>query len=220
MPLNPLLKALREEIYVEKFSEIDFSKNRNNVAPSDLKQPHSLLLRIINLGLRLWDSYLMPTWLKERANRTVRALIKREDENTSYSCLAPVNKAFHMVAIYFADGPDRSCLAKHHQKIETFLWKNAEGMTCSGTNGVQVWDTAFSVQAAVEAGIANETAYKDTLQKALEFLDMSQIRDDLVDPHRQKRKGGWPFSSKDNGYIVSDCAAESMKAVIMLQEEW
>ena len=52
------------------------------------------------------------------------------------------------------------------------------------------------------------------------FLDVSQLRDNLSDPYRQPRKGGWPFSTKENGYIVSDCAAESMKAVILLQEDW
>ncbi|RYP44398.1 hypothetical protein DL768_009130 [Monosporascus sp. mg162] len=33
------------------------------------------------------------------------------------------------------------------------------------------------------------------------------------------RKGGQPFSTKRNGYIVSDCAAESLKAALMLQKE-
>ena len=58
------------------------------------------------------------------------------------------------------------------------------------------------------------------MKKALLFFDKSQFRNDLTDPYRQKRKGGWPFSTKDNGYIVSDCAAEGMKAVLLLQEQW
>ncbi|TAQ85744.1 hypothetical protein B7494_g5930 [Chlorociboria aeruginascens] len=49
--------------------------------------------------------------------------------------------------------------------------------------------------------------------------DITQFQDNLEDPYRQQRKGGWPFSTKDNGYIVSDCAAEGMKAVLLLQEE-
>lgn len=93
-------------------------------------------------------------------------------------------------------------------------------MTSCGTNGVQVWDTAFTVLAVVEAGLANDERFKLAMTRALDFLDVSQIRDNLTDSYRQQRKGGWPFSTKENGYIVSDCAAESMKAVILLQEQW
>jgi lanosterol synthase len=91
-------------------------------------------------------------------------------------------------------------------------------MTCSGTNGIQAWDTAFSIQAAVEAGLAGR--FRRTLQNALDFLDVSQLRDNLEDPYRQQRTGGWPFSTKSNGYIVTDYSVESLKAVLMLQQEW
>lgn len=93
-------------------------------------------------------------------------------------------------------------------------------MTCSGTNGAHVWDTSFTVLAVVQAVLAQDDRFKSSMAKALEFLDVSQLRDNLSDPSRQQRKGGWPFSTKDNGFIVSGCAAEAMKAVILLQEEW
>ncbi len=92
-------------------------------------------------------------------------------------------------------------------------------MTSCGTNGAQVWDTAFTVLAVAEAGLAQDPRFKGAMIKALGFLDISQLGDDLSDPYRQQRKGGWPFSTKENGYIVSDCAAESMKAVMLLQQE-
>ena len=186
----------------------------------DLKKPPNPLFKFANPALKLWETYLRPTWLHNAANATVRDLIRREDENTSYNDLAPVSKAFHVAAVYFADGSDSPALAKHLDKLPTYLWQSAEGMTCSGTNGAQVWDTSFTVIAVVEAGLAKDARFKDSMSKALDFLDLSQFTTNLDDPYRQQRKGGWPFSTKDNGYIVSDCAAESMKAVIMLQEEW
>lgn len=146
--------------------------------------------------------------------------MKREERNTNYNCLAPVNKAFHMVVAYFEDGPDSARVQAHRDKIDVYMWLGPQGMTSGGTNGVQVWDTAFAIQAAVEAGLAGRPEFRASLSKCLDFLDKSQLRTNLDDPHRQRRKGGWPFSTLSNGYIVSDCAAEGLTAVLMLQKEW
>ena len=218
MPLNALLKALREEIYLEPFSSIAFSGHRDTVAATDLKRPYSSLLQVTNPLMRIWEKYFRPSWLHDKANAVIRDLIRCEDENTSYNDLAPVNKAFHMVAVHFADGEDRTAIIRHREKIATYLWQSADGMTSGGTNGVQLWDTAFTVIAVAEAGLAQKPEFKSSLEKALHFLDISQFRENLADPYRQQRKGGWPFSTRDNGYIVSDCAAEGMKATIMLQD--
>jgi lanosterol synthase len=219
-PLGPILEALREEIFTQKFRDVDFTRYRDTVAPTDAKKLPSILLRILNPLARLWINYLRPRWLLGKANKRIHELIKREDANSSYNCLAPVNKAFHMVALWSLEGHDSKAIREHRERIHPYLWVGEDGMTCSGTNGVQVWDTAFTIQAAVEAGLAQTESFQRSLQNALKFLDLSQIREDLDDPYRQPRKGGWPFSTKSNGYLVSDCAAESLKAVIMLQEEW
>lgn len=174
----------------------------------------------MNSALRVWESYFRPSWLHQQANKAVQALIQREDENTSYNDLAPVNKAFHMVVVYFTEGEGSIRLARHREKLVTYLWQSGDGMTSGGTNGAQLWDTAFTILATVDAGLLREPQFRDTMMKALTFLDISQLREDLVDPYRQKRCGGWPFSTRDNGYIVGDCSAEAMKGTIMLQEEW
>lgn len=220
MPLNPLLRELRGEIYVEPFSSINFSDHPNTIAPTDIKRPSGMIMKVMNPLVRTWEAYLRPFWLHRHASSTVRELIKREDDNTSYNDLAPVNKALQMTAVYFADGQGSTSLARHRETLPSYLWQSDEGMTSSGTNGVQVWDTAFTVLAAVEAGLAKDQRFKATMSRALDFLDVSQLRENLTDPYRQRRKGGWAFSTRENGYIVSDCSAESMKAVIMLQEEW
>ncbi|KAI9764035.1 MAG: hypothetical protein M1840_008911 [Geoglossum simile] len=219
MPLNHLLKQLRTELYVEPYESINFHANRNTVAASDLMQPHSPLLKLFYAGLSWWETHLRPDWVQKRANEVVRELIKREDENTSYSCVAAVSKAFHVVAVYFSDGLKSPRIAKHRDRIIDFLWQGAGGMSCSGSNGVQVWDTAFSIQSTVGAGIALEPAFKNTMENALNFLEAAQLKGNLDDPYRQPRNGGWPFSTRDNGYIVSDCAAEAMSAVLLLQEQ-
>lgn len=219
-PLNSLLTSLRQEIYILPYEKIVFERYRDHVAPSDLKKPTSSLLRVANRLLRFWEQYVRPDWIAQWANQRVCALIEREDENTSYNCLAPVNKAFHMVAVWHSHGVNSPRMIRHRAKISPYMWMGENGMTCSGTNGVQAWDTAFTIQAMVEAGLGSDLEFRSTLEKALQFLDISQLREDLADPYRQPRKGGWPFSTKDNGYVVSDCAAEGLKAVLMLQKEW
>jgi lanosterol synthase len=142
-PLNLLLEALREEIFTQPFGDIDFTRYRDTVAPTDAKKPPSILLRTINPLAWLWVDYLRPHWLLEKANKRIHELIRREDANSSYNCLAPVNKAFHMVSLWCLEGPDSKSIRQHRKRIHPYLWVGEYGMACSGTNGVQVWDTAF-----------------------------------------------------------------------------
>lgn len=220
MPLNKLLEELRQEIYVQPYSSMNFATYCNTVAETDIKRTPSFYLEIMNSAIRFWETHLRSTWIHIQANASILAMIRREDENTFYNDLAPVNKALHMVAVYFAYGQNSNALTRHEEKVPFYFWQGANGLTSGGTNGVQLWDTAFSVIAVAEAGLAKRPEFEESMKKALLFLDNSQFRDDLTDPYRQKRKGGWPFSTKDNGYIVSDCAAEGMKAVLLLQEQW
>jgi len=90
----------------------------------------------------------------------------------------------------------------------------------NGTNGVQCWDTSFLIQSVVDAGLAEDPKWKKMLTGALEFLEDQQIRENVDDQdicYRQQRKGAWAFSNKTQGYAVSDCISEALKAVLSLQ---
>ena len=55
----------------------------------------------------------------------------------------------------------------------------------------------------------------------LQWLDRAQIRENprhFEAAYRHPTKGAWPFSTREQGYTVSDCVAEGLKAVIMLQK--
>lgn len=196
VPLSQFIESLREEIHVQDFSSIDFTKHRCSVTPTDIKRPNSLVVNIMNLVMRTWETYIRPEWLHRQANIAVRDLMRREDENTSYTDLAPVSKALQMAAIYFADGKNSASLTKHREALPTYLWQSNEGMTSCGTNGVQVWDTAFTVLAVVEAGLAHDERFKLAMTRAIDFLDVSQIRDDLTDSYSQQRKGVGPSAPR------------------------
>jgi lanosterol synthase len=124
------------------------------------------------------------------------------------------------LVVWIVDGPDSDSFKAHLERIPDFMWMSSEGMMMNGTNGSQLWDTAFAVQALVESGIAKDDSAKPYMLKALDFLDVSQIRHNMEDRekyYRQTSKGAWPFSTRDQSYTVSDCTAEGLKAVIYLQ---
>ncbi|KAJ1937421.1 hypothetical protein EC988_007895, partial [Linderina pennispora] len=107
------------------------------------------------------------------------------------------------------------------ERIPDVLWMCREGLAASGTNGSQLWDTAFMVQAAVDAGIAGLKENREHMRRALQFLESSQIRQDpelMRRTYRQATKGAWPFSTRDQAYTVSDTTAEGLKATVMLQQ--
>jgi lanosterol synthase len=94
-------------------------------------------------------------------------------------------------------------------------------MLANGTNGVQVWDTSFTIDAVVKSGLAEDPKWKPMLTKALQYLKTQQIPDNVPDQdicYRQARKGAWPFSTNVQGYTVSDCTAEGLRATLELQK--
>jgi lanosterol synthase len=215
-------RALKKELFVEPWGEIDWAGNRNMISDVDNYYPKSWLLRTAFwLVVNVWNPYLRTDAIKEKAEAWASELIDMEDANTDYAALAPVNSPMNTIACYIRDGPGAYSVRRHLERLEDHLWVKEEGMLCNGTNGVQCWDTAFAIQAVVAAGLEKDKRWRSMLAKALGFLDRQQIRENCKDQekcYRQQRKGGWPFSNKDQGYAVSDCVSECLKAVIMLQK--
>jgi squalene cyclase len=53
------------------------------------------------------------------------------------------------------------------------------------------------------------------------YLEISQVLEDVKDRekfYRHISKGGWPFSTRDHGWPISDCTAEGLKATLALHE--
>lgn len=215
------IRALRNELFVEPWDEIDWASHRNTIAEGDNYHPKSRLLNLINtLLVNVWNPYLRTNALAKRAEDWVSELIDMEDENTDYSDLAPVNATMNSVCCYARDGPDSYSVKRHRERLQEFIWINKDGLSCNGTNGVQCWDTAFAIQAIMDAGLTADPRWRPMLLKSLKYLDSQQIRENVKEQskcYRQQRKGGWAFSNKDQGYAVSDCVSEALKSVIILQ---
>ncbi|KAJ4293414.1 Lanosterol synthase erg7A [Kalmusia sp. IMI 367209] len=221
-PLNDLTRSLRSELLVQPYESINFIRHRNDISPMDNYHPKTLALRLLFWFLvYLWFPYLRSASLAKKAEEHVWWLIEREDENTDYANLGPVNGPMNTLCSYIKLGPDSVPFREHLKTLPEFLWVKDEGMLMNGTNGVQVWDTAFTIQAVKAADLTRDPKYKEMLTRALEFLEDQQIPEECRfqhDVYRQSRKGAWGFSNKKQGYTVSDCTSEGLKAVLILQQ--
>ncbi|CAE6489359.1 unnamed protein product [Rhizoctonia solani] len=220
-PEDDLILALREELYVEPYDQIDWVNQRNNINPVDIYAPHTRILDILNGILGSYESCAIPP-VRRKALDYCYNLIVMEDENTAHSTLAPVNKMLNLVVRAHVEGSDSLTYKLHEGTRRDFMWLGAQGMMMNGTNGSQLWDLSFISQALVESGFGEEEAVRPHLVKALRWLDECQIRDNpkfYKEAYRHTSKGAWPFSNKMQSYTVSDCTAEGLKAVLYLQEQ-
>jgi lanosterol synthase len=221
-PETELVRQLRHELFVEPYETINFASHRNSISGADNYYPKTWLLNLINfLLVWIWIPLLRTSALTQRAEAWVWRLIQYEDVNTDWADLAPVNAPMNTLCCFIKEGPESFSFQRHLYRLHDYLWMNNEGMLANGTNGVQVWDTAFSIHVVGKAGLAEDPKWKPMLSKALGYLETQQIPDEVVDReicYRQKRKGAWPFSTKTQGYTVSDCTAEGLRATLELQK--
>lgn len=220
-PSTPLTLQLQKELYTEQYETLDFASHRNSISVMDNYHPKTWVLNLINfLLVWIWFPYLRYDSLVKRAEAWVWKLVQMEDENTDYAGLGPVSAPMNSLCCFIHDGPTSHSFTRHIDRLNDYMWMNAEGMLMNGTNGVQVWDTAFLIQSVVEAGLADHPKWKPMLEKAAAFLEDQQILDEVPNQetcYRQSRKGAWPFSTKVQGYTVSDCTSEALKATLQLQ---
>src|ERR1700761_1182341 len=225
-PPTDLTLELRKELFTESYDQINFASHRNDISPRDNYHPKTWILNKLNwLIVNVWDQYLRPDTLVKAAEDWTFKLIQLEDLNTDYANLGPVNGPLNLLACYIKEGPDAYSVRRHRERMEDFLWVKNEGMLMNGTNGVQNWDTAFAIQAVVDAGLAQDPKWKPMLLKALGYLeDMQTLEnchgiEEVCDRngYRHPTKGAWGFSNRDQGYTVSDCTSEAVKSIIMLQ---
>ncbi|PIA92428.1 Seco-amyrin synthase [Cercospora beticola] len=234
---DPLIKELREELFTTPYHEIDFASHRNSISVKDNYHPKTWVLNLINwLLVWIWIPFLRTDALIKKAEDWVWHLIQIEGANTDQGDLAPVSAPMDTLCCYVAEGPDAESVLRHRDRLQDYFFISKDGMMADGTNGVQVWDTAFAIQAVVDAGLEQKPEYHNLLLKGLEFLEDHQFLEHVVgyedssvysDPPtqatsaevgwRHPRRGAWGFSTRSQGYVVSDCTAEAVKATMALQ---
>ncbi|UJR16569.1 hypothetical protein I4U23_003470 [Adineta vaga] len=217
--ITPLIKELRNELYVEKYEDIDFTKHRNSISSLDLYSPQTTLLKVLNFCTNTYETIHIRQ-LREKASEFLISYIEAEDEHTNYINIGPVNKFINMLSIWYAKGRESQQFQQHLNRVDDYLWLSEDGMKIQGYNGSQLWDTAFSIQAILETGLGH--LYPKCLNSAYYYLDISQVLEDVKDHvkfYRHISKGGWPFSTRDHGWPITDCTSEGVKATLLLHEQ-
>eukprot|EP01116_Phalansterium_solitarium_P015653 TRINITY_DN3479_c0_g1_i5.p1 TRINITY_DN3479_c0_g1~~TRINITY_DN3479_c0_g1_i5.p1 ORF type:complete len:484 (-),score=86.46 TRINITY_DN3479_c0_g1_i5:131-1582(-) len=217
MPLNDLLRSIRQEIYVEDYDKIDWSQHRFTCAAIDSKTKPTMVLKLAFGALRIYERF-HSSWIRSYALDECRQMLTVEDDSTNFVCVASVNKPLNTICEFFTHGNSER-FKKHVDRIFDYLWLGRDGMKTQGYNGSQFWDTCFHMQAIVHAGLAED--YKETLQRAHHYLDISQVREDVPNCTRYWRhisKGAFPFSTRDHGWPVTDNTAEGLRTTLMFRQ--
>jgi lanosterol synthase len=218
-PLDETILALRQELYPVDYDSIIWSDQKDNVSYVDSYCPISALLGTLNKALQLYES-LPGSLVRKIALKEVSRQILMEDSNTDCLDIGPVNKVMIMLIAWLEEGPESERFVKHVERNRDFMWMSFDGMMMNGTNGSQLWDTAFVVQSILSGKLGTEAESLPILEKCLQFLDKSQMVENpkyWKESYRHSSKGAWPFSTREQGYTVSDCTAEALKAVLLLQ---
>lgn len=216
--LTDLVKAIRAEIYTEPYEKINWKKHRFNVHQTDSYVKPARLLKLVYGLLNVYEKIHLKK-LRKKAIRYTWEYIHAEDEHTNYINIGPVNQAINSIAVWHEKGPQSTEFQKHLERWNDYLWVAEDGMKMNGYNGSQLWDTAFAAQAMLEGGA--EKRFPENLKKAYDFIDDSQVKEE-VRCHsyffRHDSLGGWPFSTAEHGWPITDCTAEGVSSAIAFHE--
>ncbi|KAG5984548.1 hypothetical protein E4U55_004331 [Claviceps digitariae] len=220
MASTPLTEQLRRELYDVPYENINWFQQRENVSSHDRLSPANLLQKGVVKVLCIYEYFKISSFRRMALNEALFQ-IEAEVQNTNYLCIAPVSFASNLLVLFHAHGRNSHWIDGMSQRILDPMWMCREGMAASGTNGTSLWDTVFTVQAALDSGLAQRAENLELMVKALEFIEASQIRENPLGAshsYRQPTKGAWPFSTRDQAYAVSDSTAETVRCVIQVQE--
>eukprot|EP00117_Sycon_ciliatum_P011614 scpid55069/ scgid1879/ Lanosterol synthase; 2,3-epoxysqualene--lanosterol cyclase; Oxidosqualene--lanosterol cyclase len=218
---TPLIMELRQELYVTKYDDIDWPSQRSNVAAGDLYTPHSWLLKGVHGLLNMYE-WCHVSYLRKMALDLCYDHILFDDSATDGISIGPISKVIQMLVVYYREGPESDRFQRHVKRIPDYLWMGVDGMRMQGTNGSQLWDACFAVQAFLEAGAGQKRDLQDCLLRAHNFLETTQMRenpDKYETYYRHPNKGGFPFSTAECGWIVADCTAEGLKSLLLLSDK-
>lgn len=217
-PQDDLTRELREELYCEPYEDIDWPRWRCEVCTVDRYWPTSALLKTVFWVANTYERFRIP-YFRRKAMDFVADYVRAEDMQTDYIDIGPVNKVINMVVTHHRCGPDSEEFRRHRERLPDYLWVAEDGMRMQGYNGTQLWDTAFTSQAVVEAGMSG--LFRDALRRAHSYIDVSQVREETPERERwfrQTAKGAWPFSTRHHGWPISDCTSEGLKAALSIEE--
>lgn len=212
VPPQPLLAALREELFPGGWDEVDFDAARTTLRSDEVHTLPSVPLQLIFRLAGLYDRFHRAS-LRRRVVADGIRRIRWELASTDYTSLSPVNGLLNMIALW-SESPDDPDLSRALERFEGWIWEDdREGVRVAGARSAS-WDTAFALRGLAAAAPHVDVA--GVVARGTRFLRAQQIREsfpgypenDRIDP-----KGGWCFAGVWHGWPVSDCTAEALAAL-------
>ncbi len=217
--VSPLISSIRNELYQVPYDSIDWIKARNLCALPDLYHRASPLLNLLNACTNNYEKTTVPFFRKKAIN-LILDKINAEDEHTNYINIGPVNQVINSIVVWHAYGKESKQFMQHYERWFDYLWIAEDGMKMNGYNGSQLWDTCFAAQAAIEfSEAANNPDSRKIVSEAYNFIEQSQISEEVRECKKYFRHasvGGWPFSTVEHGWPITDCSAEGLKTAIQI----
>uniref|UniRef100_A0AAX7UUD7 Terpene cyclase/mutase family member n=1 Tax=Astatotilapia calliptera TaxID=8154 RepID=A0AAX7UUD7_ASTCA len=201
---DPLVLSLRQELYVQDYAFINWPAQRNNVAACDMYTPHSTLLTVAYMVLNVYEAHHSTT-LRGKAVKELYDHIEADDRYTKCISIGPISKTINMLVRWYVDGPSSAAFQEHVSRIPDYLWSVRKLLLC-----VAVLFCFF------QAGAQDDPKLAECLRDAHQFLTITQVQQG--DHALHFFQGGFPFSTRDCGWIVADCTAEGLKSLMLLQE--
>lgn len=212
-PLTSVLASVRDEIYPTLYADVDWDDARGAVATSDSYAHYSTTLKWSFKLLSKLEPFHIPK-LRAKAVDMVLEHIRVEDESSDYSCVGPLNKVLNAIVWHHEEGAQSERVKKHIARMPDYLWYGHDGVKVKSYYSSEVWDTAFAVQAIDAAGALEQ--HRKQLIGAQTFLEAEQVQHDVPNGaqyYRNPQRGGWGFGHGKQGWPVTDCTAEALKAL-------
>lgn len=213
-PETETVRALRAELYPRGWEGIDWPSQRSAVAASDRFVENDPLLEAMYTATGLYER-VAPRAVRRRALALVLSRVRFEQRSSRFAGISPVNGMLNTLVLHHAGDEDfdRAFLG-----IDYWMWEDPEqGLRIAGASS-NTWDTAFAAQAIGEGPLA--ARFADVLARMYRYFDDSQVRRELPDPERWYRLpslGGWCFGDPHHHWPVSDCTAEALSALAVIE---
>ncbi|KAG5562247.1 hypothetical protein RHGRI_005096 [Rhododendron griersonianum] len=221
-PITDLVKAIRQEIHTKPYEEINWNKARHHCCKEDLYYEHTFVQDLLWDTLHYLSEPIMNRWpfnkIRDRAIKKTVKYLRYGAENSRYITIGCVEKSLQMMC-WWAENPNGDEFKHHLARVPDYMWLAEDGMKMQSF-GSQIWDTTLATQALIASNMVEE--YGDALKKSHFYIKESQIKEnpagDFLSMYRQFTKGAWTFSDQDQGWVVSDCTAESLKCLLIFSQ--
>ena len=214
MPMTPILKEIRDELFAEEFDTVDFEGSRNSLREADLYVPPTVPLRMAYRISQVFERFHRAGFRKRCLEKLLQQ-IRWELQGTNRSSLSPLNGLLNIVALWLQN---ENCdeLSAMFEQLERWVWEDEEGGARVALQRTPTWDTGFALQALETVSYVG--GVKDAQRRAADYLVREQIRyafDAFRDAYRTDPRGGWCLGRAWQGWPVSDCTAEALLGVIL-----